>query len=80
MFSMNEKRHIAAVIEKTLLDLKHPEMPVERPRFTLHVDGAESWSWADIQPNWMFDAANPPSVNPWNEREMKGANDGVEPR
>ena len=48
MFSVDEKRHIAAEIERLLLSLKHPEMPIEKPRFALHVDGAESWSWADI--------------------------------
>lgn len=50
MFSLNEKRKIADGIEKILLELKHPEMPTEKPFFTLHVDGKESWSWADIKP------------------------------
>jgi hypothetical protein len=66
MFSKSEKQHIAAEIEKILLNLNHPEMPKERPRFKLHVDGAESWSWADIQPNWMYEDKEP-GVNPWNE-------------
>ena len=67
MFSMAEKRHISDVLEKTLLELKHPEMPSEKPMFTLHVDGKESWSFADIQPNWTFDDKNKPGVNMWNE-------------
>ena len=58
---------IANVIEKCLLELKHPEMPKEKPNFKLHVDGKESWSWADIEPNWMFNDENPPNVNPFNE-------------
>ena len=75
MFSMAEKKHIAEVIEKTLLDLNHPEMPNKRPVFKLHVDGKESWSWADIEPNWKFTQDNPPNINPWNEvarEQLKG--------
>lgn len=67
MFSVAEKRLIAAAVEKTLLDLGHPEMPDGKPRFKLYVKGKEAWSWADIEPNWKFDDANPPEVNPWNE-------------
>jgi len=55
MFSTEEKKHIAAVIEKTLLDLKHPEMPKEKPTFSIHIDGEASWSWADILPNWVYE-------------------------
>ena len=66
MFSVAEKRLIAQAVERVLLDLKHPEMPTVRPKFLLHVDGKESWSWADIEPNWTFDDRQP-GVNPWNE-------------
>jgi len=62
MFSVEEKKKIAAVIEKTLLELNHPEMPKEKPSFTLHVSGKEEWSWADINPNWIYDKNNPPAV------------------
>lgn len=68
MFSMSEKQHLASVIEKALLDLKHPEMPSERPVFQLRVNGKETWSYAEILPNWTFSRANPPGVNSWNER------------
>ncbi len=73
MFSTEEKKQIAAAVEKVLLDLKHPEMPTERPKFSLRVDGKEDWSWALIEPNWTFEA-KPPGVNPWNEhaREIMG--------
>jgi hypothetical protein len=67
MFSVKEKQFIAEQVEKLLLGLKHPEMPKERPVFKLRVEGAESWSWAEIAPNWMFNDANKPGVNPWNE-------------
>ncbi len=67
VFSLKEKQHLAAEVEKLLLALNHPEMPATKPKFNLHVDGKEPWSWADIQPNWTFDAANPPGVNPFNE-------------
>ena len=67
MFSVAQKRKIAEAVEKVILELNHPEMPTERPQFHLRVDGKESWSWAEIQPNWTFDK-KAPSVNPWNER------------
>jgi hypothetical protein len=67
MFSLKEKQHIAAEVEKLLLSLNHPEMPTERPKFHLHVDGKADWSWADIEPNWTFGEAKQPGVNPWNE-------------
>lgn len=74
MFSKNEKMIIAQEIEKLLLTFNHPEMPKEKPNFKLHVDGKESWSWADIEPNWKY-RSRFPSVNPWNEQAreiMKG--------
>jgi len=67
MFSVTEKRKIAEAIEKTILDLKHPEMPTEKPKFSIHIDGKENWSWADIKPNWMFDDGKEMRVNPFNE-------------
>jgi hypothetical protein len=66
MFSLKQKQFIAAEIEKLLLSLSHPEMPTERPKFKLHVDGKEEWSFADIEPNWTYED-NPPQVNPFNE-------------
>lgn len=70
MFSKEEKQKIAAAVEKVLLELDHPEMPKERPKFLLHVDGKESWSWADIEPNWKYENKDP-QVNPWNENARK---------
>ena len=68
MFSVNEKKMIAKTIEKLLLGLEHPEMPKEKPVFHLSVEGKEDWSWADIQPNWMFeDGEKKRGVNPFNE-------------
>ena len=71
MFSSAEKQRIAAAIEQVLLDLDHPEMPQERPSFSLHVDGAEPWSWADIGPNWKHSSEQ---GSGWNEhaREILG--------
>lgn len=66
MFSKEEKQKIAKGVEKLLLGLNHPEMPKEKPKFKLHVDGKESWSWADIEPNWTYEDKEP-SINPWNE-------------
>ena len=66
MFSQAQKQQIAAEVEKLLLSFNHPEMPKKRPSFQLHIDGAEAWAWADIEPNWKFDN-RPPGVNPFNE-------------
>jgi hypothetical protein len=67
MFSLKEKQFIAKEIEKLLLDLNHPEMPKEKPMFILKVDGKESWSFAEIKPNWTFGIDNSPNINPFNE-------------
>ncbi len=68
MFSMNQKIEIAKKVEEVILSFNHPEMPKEKPMFHLHIDGKESWSWADIQPNHMFEEV-PPSVNLFNESQ-----------
>lgn len=68
MFSMSQKKQIAEKVEELLLSFKHPEMPKEKPRFHLRVEGAESWSWAEIKPNWTFSEETPPGINPFNER------------
>lgn len=65
MFSVNEKRHIADAVQQILRATNHPELPAEEISFHLHVEGAEPWSWADIQNNGAVDQ---PSVNPWNEQ------------
>ena len=67
MFSKEEKRKIADGIEKILLDLKHPEMPDKNPMFRIHIDGKESWSWAELEPNWTFKSGKPMGINPFNE-------------
>lgn len=67
MFSIQEKKDIAKKIEQLLLELNHPEMPDEKPKFKLHVDGKESWSWADIEPNWIFEDGKEMGVNVFNE-------------
>ena len=48
MFTSDEKSTIAGAVSRLLLSLNHPEMPKGSPKFILHVDGAESWSWANI--------------------------------
>lgn len=84
MFSTKEKQQIAKEIEELLLKLDHPEMPKEKPIFTLYVNGKENWSWAKIEPNHVFSDENKPGFNQWNEtaREvMKGAPDPpIDPR
>lgn len=68
MFSMEQKRKISEIVEKAILKLNHPEMPKEKPKFKLHIDGEKSWSFADIKPNWVFDDEHKkPGINPFNE-------------
>lgn len=71
MFSAKEKQQIAEVLEKILLEIDHPEMPKEKPDFKLHVNGKESWSWADIEPNWRYEDS-PSQTSFWNENARKG--------
>ncbi len=68
MFSVRQKQLIAEKVQSILRDTNHPELPKGEIKFTLHVDGAEDWSWADIQNNGVYkDKA--PSVNSWNESQ-----------
>ena len=70
MFSVQQKRDIAAKVQDILRETGHPELPDGEISFHLHVDGAESWSWADIKNN---SAVINPDVNLHNEitaREM----------
>lgn len=51
MFSVQQKRDIAGLVQAILRGTHHPELPDGEIQFHLHVDGAESWSWADIKNN-----------------------------
>lgn len=75
MFSVEEKRKIAKAVEKVLLEIKHPEMPKDKLKFKLHVDGKESWSFADIEPNWVYENKEP-GINPWNEQSKEQIKEG----
>ncbi len=68
MFSVQQKRAIANVVQALLRDTQHPELPEGEIKFQLHVEGAEAWSWADIRNNGAVDK---PEVNPWNEAQAK---------
>lgn len=63
---MQQKREIADAVQKILRATDHPELPAGEIKFTLHVDGAANWSWADIRNNG--DVPNP-GINPWNESQ-----------
>lgn len=65
MFSVLEKRNIAEGIQVLLRNTQHPELPQGEISFQLHVEGAQAWSWADIQNN---NSVVTPDVNPWNEK------------
>ena len=75
MFSVRQKREIADAIQKILRSTDHPELPEGEIKFSLHVKGAEDWSWADIQNNG---AVTNPDVNSWNERQDKGRSNAKE--
>lgn len=64
MFSVRQKREISDAVQKILKETNHPELPKGEIQFSLHVDGAESWSWADIKNNGNIPN---PGINPWNE-------------
>lgn len=66
MFSKSEKEKISAAVEKVLIEMNHPEMPIACPEFELRVSGKMPWSFAHISPNWKFEHSSP-NVNPWNE-------------
>ena len=52
MFSPELKQAISERIQAILKELDHPELPEKGEiKFLLHVDGAESWSWANIRNN-----------------------------
>lgn len=68
MFSVAQKRHIAKEVQRILRETNHPELPAGEIPFSLHVDGAEPWSWADIRNNG---AVTKPGVNPWNEAQAE---------
>ena len=64
MFSVRQKREISDKVQAILRETNHPELPDGEIKFLLHVDSAESWSWADIRNNG--DVPNP-SINIHNE-------------
>jgi hypothetical protein len=65
MFSVQQKRDISDAVQQILRATKHPELhPTDEITFQLHVDGAESWSFALIRNNGAIDN---PGVNPHNE-------------
>ena len=68
MFSVKQKREISEAVQEILKKTNHPELPEGEINFMLHVDGAESWSWADIKNNGEVII---PSINPWNEKQDK---------
>jgi hypothetical protein len=64
MFSVRQKREIAEAVQKILRATNHPELPVSEIQFRLRVEGAEMWSWAEIENNG---AVSEPGINPHNE-------------
>ena len=66
MFSVKQKRHIADAVQRILRATNHPELPTGEIQFSLHVQGAQPWSWANIKNN---EAVQQASVNPWNEQQ-----------
>ncbi len=68
MFSVRQKREISDKVQEILRKTNHPELPKGEINFMLRVEGAESWSWAEIRNNG---AVTKPGVNPWNEQQDK---------
>jgi hypothetical protein len=77
MFSVAQKRWIADEVQKILRATNHPELPPDGEiQFTLHVDGLENWSYADIRNNG---AVTNPGVNSWNEFQALMSNPVPDP-
>lgn len=68
MFSVQQKREISEKIQTLLRETGHTELPDSEIQFSLHVEGAEPWSWADIRNNGVV---TNPSINPHNEQAVK---------
>jgi len=68
MFSVQQKREISDKIQKILRETHHPELPCGEIQFSIHIQGAESWSWADIRNNG---AVPNPEINLWNELQAQ---------
>lgn len=66
MFYLQQKREIADAVQHVLRKTGHPELPPGEIQFSLHVQGAAEWSWADIRNNG---AVTKPEANPWNEKQ-----------
>ena len=64
MFSIQLKRIIATKVQSVLQGIAHDELPDGEIQFILHVDGAESWSWANIRNNGNCDVPVPDAVLP----------------
>ena len=62
MFSVEQKRRISDEVQRVLRATGDPELPPGEIQFLLHVDGSESWSWADILNNGAVPEA---PVNLW---------------
>lgn len=62
MFSTEVKHKIARKVQEILRETRDPELGSEKINFLLHVDGAESWSWANIRNNGMPQVSVPPSL------------------
>ncbi|KKM07775.1 hypothetical protein LCGC14_1730570 [marine sediment metagenome] len=68
MFSFRQKQEIADKVQEALRSTDHPELPKGEIKFILHVCGAESWSFADIKNNGLYEKEIP-TINPHNEAQ-----------
>lgn len=71
MFSVEQKRAIADAVQKILQETHHQELPPGEIKFHLHVEGAESWSYADIKNNGAVGDIPPSMWNQFNEISTK---------
>jgi hypothetical protein len=68
MFSVRQKRDIAARIQAILRNTNHPELPDGEIEFYLRVEGKSPLSWAFIRNNGQVSSAEA-TANPHNERQ-----------
>lgn len=67
MFSVQQKRSIADAVQRVLRATNHPELSLDEIKFRLIVEGAEPWSFANIENNGSVPC---PGINPWNELNL----------
>lgn len=67
MLSPDQKRMLAVDIERKLLEMKLPDLPIEKPKFILWVIGETPFIYEYVLPVWEVNQGDPRiERKPWN--------------